>query len=157
MHFIYVIYMPEISISLLQNLRYDPFSPWELGSGLNPLSTTKKGGNRFGIVHYDMCLFVGALLCDVSMWRDKVHALHFSLQQKRVYTSLGSPCPQCVHQSWAEYQGNHKLTTLWPIQMTFILVYQIIWCMHCGQEEPKLVAVSQCTCSILENWRMRFR
>ncbi len=27
-----------------------------------------------------------------------------SLQQKRVYTSLGSSCPQCVHQSWEEYQ-----------------------------------------------------
>ena len=27
-----------------------------------------------------------------------------SLQQKRVYTSLGSSCPQCVHQSGEEYQ-----------------------------------------------------
>ncbi len=27
-----------------------------------------------------------------------------SLQQKRVYTSLGSSCPTCVHQSWEEYQ-----------------------------------------------------
>ncbi len=27
-----------------------------------------------------------------------------SLQQKRVYTSLGSSCPTCVHQSWEVYQ-----------------------------------------------------
>ncbi len=45
-------------------------------------------------------------VCVVHVWTvHHVHLLHFTgLQLNRVYTSLGSSCPTCVHQSWEECQ-----------------------------------------------------
>ena len=45
------------------------------------------------------------ILTTFSAWETKkIGDRNTSLQQKRVYTSLGSSCPTCVHQSWEEYQ-----------------------------------------------------
>ena len=62
------------------------------------------------------------------------------LQQKRVYTSLGSSCPTCVHQSpWQSRDKNHWLSAS-------------IWCTHVGQEEAKLVYTLFCCKLVNHKW-----
>ncbi len=74
-----------------------------------------------------LCLHSGRSAWDKIYKFGRPYVQITSLQQKRVYTSLGSSCPQCVHQSWEEYQLCHGL-----------------WCTHVGQEEPKLVYTLFC-------------
>ncbi len=49
-----------------------------------------------------------------------------SLQQKRVYTSLGSSCPQCVHQSCEEYQRIVLVNMSKPYIQAHTDYYQVI-------------------------------
>ncbi len=65
-----------------------------------------------------------------------------SLQQKRVYTSLGSSCPTCVHQSWEEYRRIVLANMSKPYD--FSLLCHGRWRTHVGQEGPKLVYTLFC-------------
>ncbi len=60
------------------------------------------------------------------------------LQQKRVYTSLGSSCPTWVHQSpWQSRDYTHYSRKNHWLSAS-------IWCTHVRQEEPKLVYTLFC-------------
>ena len=92
--------------------------------------------------------------------RCRISANPECLQQKRVYTSLGSSCPQCVHQSWAENQGIVPANTSKPYGIMFCIIYLMILmqnimiknlfndkyrCMHFIR---LVYALSACKCNI---------
>ncbi len=72
--------------------------------------------------------------------------LNTGLHQKRVYTSLGSSCPQCVHQilllsahTCMHFYSNGIQCVHRGVCIHAWADNNIIWCTHFGQEEPKLV------------------